>query len=367
MSIKNRIAFLILSSTLLLSSCLIDIPASKTNNPNVYIPPVINSALSDSVLQLFDTNRQLVSDSHKTNNISTYSIARASYFLGFTDLIKYNNKWYLSYRFSDGHVGYNFGDVIIMESDDFQTWKFSSIFTQKDYDLRDPKLFVADSTLFVHFHSASINPYYGETRNDYITSYNDSTNKWGESYKIIKNTNEKSWFWRIAHNKNVFYTISYINGISLFTSNNGVRYNNVHKFVNTPPGSSEAAIRFRNDSIYSVLRASSLSLISKSSVDSLSRWENIAEIPIELGGPNFLFYKNKLILTGRDHKKGTMALFTYNINTKKMSPIITLPSQLETGYSGMYIDKDTLYLSYYSGITTDRYSINVSTVNLSIF
>jgi hypothetical protein len=146
-----------------------------------------------------------------------------------------------------------------------------------------------------------------------------------------------------------------------------VQFNNVFTFENPPSGSSETAIRFRNDSIYTLSRAKNLSLISKTSTDSLTSWENVTEIPIELGGPNFLFYKDKMILTGRDHKKGTMVLFSYNLNTRKTSSIITLPSQLETGYSGMHIEGETLYLSYYSGITPGRYSINVSIVDLQVF
>ena len=42
-----------------------------------------------------------------------------------------------------------------------------------------------------------------------------------------------------------------------------------------------------------------------------------------------------------------------------------LPSVLDTGYPGMFIDNDLLYVIYYSGSNTGKYLINLAIINLN--
>lgn len=61
----------------------------------------------------------------------------------FTDLIRFQNKWYCTFRESEGHVGGD-GSIRLLESQDGEEWKSVANITEAGIDLRDPKLSIAN-------------------------------------------------------------------------------------------------------------------------------------------------------------------------------------------------------------------------------
>src|SRR6188472_116847 len=57
----------------------------------------------------------------------------------FTDLIRFNNKWFCTFRESEAHVGGN-GKLRVIVSDDGETWTSAALLAEDGIDLRDPKL-----------------------------------------------------------------------------------------------------------------------------------------------------------------------------------------------------------------------------------
>lgn len=136
-----------------------------------------------------------------------------------------------------------------------------------------------------------------------------------------------------------------------------------------PRGASEGMISFYKNSAFALIRTSEGTVLMQSPMSNLQQWQKKHVFSTELGGPNFLIYDDKLIISGRDQKKGTMVLFYYDINTENVSPALKLPSNAETGYSGMYIDDDKLFVSYYNCVITSvaTYHIYLSTIDLPSF
>src|SRR6478736_10074439 len=67
----------------------------------------------------------------------------------FTDLIRFQDKWFCSFREADGHVGGD-GKLRILESPDGETWKSAALLAETGIDLRDPKLSITpDGRLMV--------------------------------------------------------------------------------------------------------------------------------------------------------------------------------------------------------------------------
>src|SRR2546430_13900679 len=57
----------------------------------------------------------------------------------FTDLIRWRDKWYCTFREADAHVGGD-GKVRVLESADRKAWGPGSPITEEGIDLRDPQL-----------------------------------------------------------------------------------------------------------------------------------------------------------------------------------------------------------------------------------
>ncbi len=365
---KKRIHTVVLSTILfsyifLLQSCLKDIPTKSFNDPRIVFPPIYNSILNDSLSSLINYPNPFLKGINRP--IVTREIINSKYHLAFTDLIKYNDIWYIAFRFSDEHVATNFGHIIIAKSENLETWKSEQIYMQNGYDLRDPKFLIKDSVLCIHFHSTTIKPY-GESRNDYIAKYNPKNDKWGNAIKINKNTNKKSWFWRLTEHNNKIYTIAYRVGepLRLFTSNNGTDFKELSIFTDIQGRPSEATLRFSNDVVYALIRREEGgALLARSSVLDMTAWTFI-DLPWEkMGGPNFLIYENKLLITGRVN--GLAKLFSYSLDANTLKEIATFPGGIkEMGYCGMYIEDEFLYISYYTGNNNGGFCLKISRINL---
>src|SRR3954468_19918988 len=57
----------------------------------------------------------------------------------FTDLIRWRDKWYCTFREADAHVGGD-GKVRVLESVDGRAWGPVALVAEEGIDLRDPKL-----------------------------------------------------------------------------------------------------------------------------------------------------------------------------------------------------------------------------------
>src|SRR6476659_5273773 len=57
----------------------------------------------------------------------------------FTDLIRWRNRWYCTFREAEAHVGGD-GKLRVLESADGQAWEPAALIAEEGIDLRDPKL-----------------------------------------------------------------------------------------------------------------------------------------------------------------------------------------------------------------------------------
>lgn len=365
---KNQLALYVFCILFIfvVNSCITDVPQQEKqfNTRNTYVPPVINFHYNDSIIKLIEIDTVDV-NLRSSSNYLVRRIASSDYHLGFPDLIKFEDMWYISLRLSEGHMPVTFGYAVLLKSKDLKVWELEQIFTQEGYDIRDPKLFESDSILYLHFNSTTINPY-GEIRNDYISRYNTNTKLWEEAKKINKNTFQKSWFWRITPYKGVFYTAGYSKGqLSLYKSDNSISFHEIYHF-SFADNLYEATLRFFENNAYILVRVSKdNTLIGVAREDDLTNWTFNSLPIIEIGGPNFLIYRDNIILSGRNINK--TSIYYYNITSNKLKELnIILPSDSDTGYPGMYIEDDILYLLYYSaGNPLSKTSVNLAVIELN--
>lgn len=330
------------------------------NEPYVTLPPIVNSNLTDANNYLLEFNNQITIKQGETYD---FIVLQSENHIAFVDLIHFGDTWYIAFRVSDEHVAVEYGNIIICKSRDLKNWVLEQEYQQAGYDLRDPKFIIKDNDLYIYFHSTTIRPY-GQIRNDYISKYNPLNESWSVANLINKNTNEKSWFWRLTVNNDTVYTLAYLNGIplKLYKSSDLLNFKESH-VVNIPGDGSESTIRFRNDTAYALIRrASGGAYLGVSHINDLVSWKSIVEYLDNIGGPNFLIYKDHLLLSGRIDGKTRLLSFSLNEKTKK--GIKVFPGGMkETGYPGMFIKDDFLYMAYYTGVE-DGFAILFSIVSL---
>lgn len=276
----------------------------------------------------------------------------------FTDLVYFDDQFFLVYRESDKHAyGLN-GIAKIYNSIDGKQWKFIKEFSIDGADLRDPKFSVNGKRLLVYLHgSVWLRGGVVEFK-DFISEW--SKVGWSNPQPVLLDNKKlgtaniignESWPWRVTWYKDVAYVFGYNpKGIfDLYTSQDGINFANKGGYfekIGAIP--TEATIRIdKNEDFYCLVRRNEGSSILIKSTNKGEKWETIGDIPIvSIGGPNFVFYKNGLILSGRENGKVIVGYFDFSNNLYKK--LKTLPSGGDCGYPGIVIKDNYLWISYYS-------------------
>jgi hypothetical protein len=303
-------------------------------------------------------------------------------FAAFTDIANYKGLWYAAFRIGTQHAGGENGQIKVLTSIDGLEWKVMSNIAINKRDLRDPKLTIdsVDNKLYLSFYGINAKHGIADSKN-YITSLDDIINTWQPVQQIQFNssTGDNYIFWRYTYHKGKMYCIAYhvplgldsVNNLSLFVSDNDFLSYKLISHLNLTGTSSETTLRFtEKDSMYIVARTETINSPVGTSLPDYKNtvWTNNPLSSI-LASPNFLFYKNKLLITARDSKEKTFKFFCYDPVLRTVQKVYTFPSGSETGYGGMSFNphnSNELWITYYS-IAGNTSSIKLAKIDLLKF
>jgi hypothetical protein len=277
----------------------------------------------------------------------------------FTDLIRWKDRWYCSFREGSEHASYD-GTIRILSSADGEKWDSAGEFAQADHDLRDPKLCVLpDGRLLVGVgvrKQDATNPKNWHTASRvYLTA---DGKKWA-SHNI---GDPQVWMWRyVTHGKYV-YSFGYrqrpkgLGGETFLNFYRSLDGSNWEKITQTDAGGgyvNEAAFAFLpDDRCVALLRReggnSRLGLAQPPYKD--WTWH---DLETRFNGPALIrLADGRLLAGGRSKPFGEnspkTALGWLTIDPPSLRPLLTLPSQHETGYPGLFTHDGKLWASYYS-------------------
>ncbi|QSW87454.1 MULTISPECIES: sialidase family protein [Flavobacterium] len=299
----------------------------------------------------------------------------------FTDLVFFDDKWFLTYRESDKHIFGENGIVRIISSSNADDWDLAKIYKSDGFDLRDPKFSINNKKLMLITHGTKYkmqNVSDPSEFKDFRADYNSDLG-W-ESFKDIyldNNSNSidakikgnQTYPWRITWYKNRAYSFGYNFQQNIFTfylSDDGFNFTHINSISPIEGYPSEATIRVNNDGLfYTIVRREYKTALLGISKDLGATWKWIDTIPInQFGGPNFIFYKDGILLSGRENNK--LILGYYDLNVKKYKKIMTFESGGDCSYPGMFQKDDFLWISYYSSHEqATGSSIYLSRINLN--
>lgn len=277
----------------------------------------------------------------------------------FTDLVYFDNQFFLTYRESNSHVYGKDGVIKVYNSEDAENWNLVTEFSVSGFDLRDPKFSVNENELELYIHGSKYKNQDLIEFRDYSSKYS-STNGWQKLQSVVldnlkdnisKVTGNEAWPWRITWYNKTAYTFGYSldHKLDLYTSTDGLFFKGSNTLVSKNDFvGGEATIRVDDKGVfYAIIRSQNL-LLAKST-DNNKSWQIFDKIRVfAFGGPNFVFYNNKMLITGRDSDLMQVVLYSYDFDSKTYKKAYVFPSAGDCGYAGMVIKDDELWVSYYS-------------------
>jgi hypothetical protein len=273
----------------------------------------------------------------------------------FTDLIRFRNRWYCTFREGDAHVGGD-GRIRVLVSDDGEKWTSAALIGEAGIDLRDPKVSIMPDGRLMMVAGGSV--YEGKRylgRQPRVLFSSDGST-WTNPQRILA---EGDWLWRVTWHEGRAYGVTYKNApggsgewmAELVSSADGKTFEHVTTF-SIPDKPNETTLRFMPDGEMIALvrrEAGNRSAWLGRSRAPYRAW-TWRETPHSIGGPNFIQLPDgTLWASGRSAQDGGPKTALGHLTVDGMyDPTLTLPSGGDTSYAGMVWHEGVLWVSYYA-------------------
>ncbi|HUR54320.1 MAG TPA: sialidase family protein [Gemmataceae bacterium] len=289
----------------------------------------------------------------------------------FTDLIRFQGRWFCTFREGDAHVGGD-GQLRVLTSPDGEKWESVGMLAEKGIDLRDPKLSVTPDGRLMMVAGGSV--YEGKTlrgRQPRVAFSKDGKD-WTPTKRV---RTEGEWLWRVTWHDGKCYGISYDASkratpaakdaantgkvepgeadwkLRLVVSNDGEKFDLV-THLDVPGHPNETTLRFlpSGEAVALVRReGGNQKGWAGTSKPPFKEW-GWKELPGRLGGPNFVFEAGAPTVAATRLYDGKVraSLCLFDAAGGKLDEALTLPSGGDTSYAGLVWHDGVLWVSYYS-------------------
>jgi dienelactone hydrolase len=289
----------------------------------------------------------------------------------FTDLIRFKDRWYCTFREADGHVGGD-GQLRVLSSADGEAWESAALLSEKGIDLRDPKLSVTPDGRLMIVAGGSV--YEGKKllgRQPRVAFSKDGK-EWTPTKRVL---GEGDWLWRVTWHGGKCYGVSYNAAeraskeakeaaktgpappgpadwkLKLVVSADGETFDLV-THLDVPGHPNETTLRFTpGGEMVALVRREGGNTRGwvGTSKPPYKDWA-WKELPARIGGPNFVFRDGgPTIAAVRLYDKAVRtSLCLLDPAAGKLEEALKLPSGGDTSYAGLVWHDDVLWVSYYS-------------------
>ena len=300
-------------------------------------------------------------------DVSVQKIWDAAPHSAFTDIIRFGDAFYCTFREGTGHVptkttGVGDGEIRVIRSKDGTTWESVALLTKKGYDLRDSKISTTPDgrLMLVMGGSVYTNGVLGD-RLPHVSFSDKNGENFDDPVPIQVEPSirtEKDWLWRVTWHKGTGYGVIYrargsVWDLGIVKTTDGIRYTSV-KEIKFPEATqpNEATIRFdAKDNMCILLRCEGKGVSGKFAVSPppYSEWD-WKDTGKKLGGPDFVILPSGKMLAGsRTYDNGvTTALYRLDADGK-MTELVRFPGGGDTSYPGFTVYDGYVWVSYYSG------------------
>ena len=315
--------------------------------------------------------------------VDSWDIANDSLHNSNTDMLEWRGLFYLAYVSSPFHFGSDKSVLHVKTSNDQgHTWNSVDTFNPSGEDIRDPKFAVIGNRLFLY--ALKNTSFVAEP---YITvySYTEDGIAWSQ-FEVVPNLD--GWlFWRPKSTDGVtFYNSAYWyqhGKAVLLKSTDGINWQTIST-IHSGGHNDETEIQFLpderllatarleydswGDGMFGQPLGSTLITVSEAPY---TTWTDLLESKVtRLDGPYLFTYHNRIFAVGRYQPDlGRSGPFTdqgsilsrkrtslFEVRLDGLAYLTDLPSDGDTSYSGLILDGDTAYISYYTSPVDHDYA-----------
>ena len=278
----------------------------------------------------------------------------------FTDLVRFRDRWFCTFREADYHGNRPTrevmpegksgkpGQVRVIVSRDGERWESAGLLSEKGVDLRDPKLSVMEDGRLMLLAGGCIDDPRKEEQWGYVTraprvAFSGDGHQWTPTRRLLA---EDHWLWRATWHEGIAYSLSKMGETPnprrgfLYWTRDGLNWHWLTEFK--IKGVSETTLRVMPDGeMIALIRPHYLGR----SRPPYKKWQ-FRKIEHNIGGPNFIRIPDGSLWAGsRLNGKTVLSRMT----PESFEPVLTLPSGGgDTSYPGMVWHDDLLWISYYS-------------------
>lgn len=288
----------------------------------------------------------------------------------FTDLIRWRDKWYCTFREADAHVGGD-GKLRVLESGDGAKWESVALVAEAGIDLRDPKLSITPDDRLMIVAGGSV--YQGTTLlglQPRVTFSKDARD-WTPPVRVLA---EGDWLWRVTWHEGKAYGVSYNAAarqtkeakeaakgndpvstdpadwkLKLVVTGDGVKYETI-THLGVPGQPNETTLRF-------LAGGEVMAMVRREGGNTLG-WLGTSKAPYKewtwhetkhrFGGPNFLTLPDGSLWGSSRSYPGGAKTVVARMGRDSYEPALTLPSGGDTSYAGLAWHDGLLWVSYYA-------------------
>jgi hypothetical protein len=275
----------------------------------------------------------------------------------FTDLIRFQDQWYLGFREATSHAVSGDGSVRVIRSADGVNWESAAVLDYgPGWDMRDAKLHItSDGRLMLNTAAA---PLTAPDQRQSLVWFTDDGVDWGDGPYAIGEPNWWLWGVEVHPTNGAVYGVGYGDITTnprttrLYRSTDGIAYQTIVPTLTADPETGETALLFRSDgSALALVRdntGAERSLLGTATGD-YTNW-TFQVLDKRVGGPELIELPDGNILAGsRLHAPVVRTSLSWiDPAAGQMTELLTLPSGGDTSYPGLVWHDDLLWMSYYS-------------------
>lgn len=268
----------------------------------------------------------------------------------FTDLIRFEDRWWCTFREATGHNN-SIGMIRVIVSDDGDSWTSTALLSEDSIDLRDPKISIMpDSRLLLLMGGTSLQNNVKVTRSPRVAFSNDGWS-WSPNKKLLA---EDHWLWRVTWKDNVGYCVSKLGEGNnprrgfLYRTSDALEWEWVTEFIlpNNTWTVSETTLRIMpDDEMIALIRPNWIG----TSRPPYKNW-SFTQLEADLGGPNFIRIPNRSLWASARGMRpdGKPITVLAQMTRNSYDQVLALPSGGDCSYPGMVWHDGMLWVSYYS-------------------
>jgi len=299
-------------------------------------------------------------------------------YCAFTSLVRYKGRYYCSFREANAHLfdadGKAEGKARVIVSDDGTNWRPAALFAKEGMDLRDPKLSVMPDGRLMLLMGGSV---YEERKLVNMfpqVAFSEDGEHFTPLQPVVIDTavcRQMEWIWKVTWHGGTGYGVTYGSGLALLATDDGVHYRLVSRLDEVTEKPNETAVQVRSDGTMHLM-------VRREGGDKRGWWGTALppytewqweEMDIPLGGPDFILPGDTLCIAGTRslYASEKTMLFKGGLDGR-LEEVCLLPSGGDdNSYTGMLIEGDELWVTYYSRHESPMASIYLARVPLAWF